>query len=121
MGCRCDRFEALKDVFETFRVIMAERKRREMDPTIALLEHCVEEAKSAGPEEDYIREQLEKMLAFTRMVTVFYSHIDRLPPSALQALFKGGATLARLFGKPSTISADATTRDPETVPTGKAD
>ena len=45
IGDRRDRFEALKDVMETFRVIMAERKRREMDPTIALLEHCVREAK----------------------------------------------------------------------------
>ena len=45
IGDRRDRFEALKDVMETFRVIMAERKRREMDPTIALLEHCVHEAK----------------------------------------------------------------------------
>ena len=31
---------------ETFRVIMAERKRREMDPTIALLENCVREAEA---------------------------------------------------------------------------
>lgn len=98
IGCRCDRFEALKDVFETFRVIMAERKRREMDPTIALLEHCVAEAKAAGPDEEYTREQLEKMLEFTRLVTMFYGHIDRLPPPALQALFKGGATLSRMFG-----------------------
>ena len=118
IGCRCDRFEALKDVFETFRVIMAERKRREMDPTIALLEHCVEEAKDAGPDEAYTREQLEKMLEFTRMVTMFYSHIDRLPSSALQALFKGGATLSRLFGpgRPgSNIGSDR-----ESVPAGSS-
>jgi DNA-binding transcriptional regulator GbsR (MarR family) len=119
IGCRCDRFEALKDVFETFRVIMAERKRREMDPTISLLEHCVEEAKSAGAGEDYTREQLEKMLEFTRMVTVFYGHIDRLPPSALQALFRGGATLSRLFGRPSPARTEATIREPEAVPPGK--
>ena len=61
IGDRRDRFEALKDVMETFRVIMAERKRREMDPTIALLEHCVREAKSGGESEQYTREQLEKM------------------------------------------------------------
>ncbi len=62
IGDRRDRFEALKDVMETFRVIMAERKRREMDPTIALLEHCVREAKLGDPAEQYTREQLEKML-----------------------------------------------------------
>jgi DNA-binding transcriptional regulator GbsR (MarR family) len=97
IGDRRDRFEALKDVMETFRVIMAERKRREMDPTIALLEHCVREASSDDPTEDYTREQLLKMLEFTRMVTTWYSQIDRLPTPALERLFRGGAKLAKLF------------------------
>ena len=98
IGDRRDRFEALKDVMETFRVIMAERKRREMDPTIALLEHCVREAKAGGPPEQYTREQLEKMLEFTSMVTTWYSQIDRLSTPALQRLFRGGAKLANIFG-----------------------
>ena len=98
IGDRRDRFEALKDVMDTFRVIMAERKRREMDPTIALLEHCVQDANSGGPTDEYTRQQLEKMLDFVRMVTAWYSQIDRLPTPALQALFKGGSRLARLFG-----------------------
>ncbi len=98
IGDRRDRFEALKDVMDTFRVIMAERKRREMDPTIVLLEHCVAEADCGGPTDEYTREQLRKMLEFVRMVTAWYSQIDRLPPSALMALFLGGGRLARLFG-----------------------
>lgn len=98
IGDRRDRFEALKDVMETFRVIMAERKRREMDPTIALLENCVSEAKAGDSSEQYTREQLEKMLEFCRMVTTWYSQIDRLSTPALLRLFKGGARLAKLFG-----------------------
>jgi DNA-binding transcriptional regulator GbsR (MarR family) len=98
IGDRRDRFEALKDVMETFRVIMAERKRREMDPTIALLEHCVVEAKAGGPSEDYTREQLEKMLEFVRMVTTWYGHIDHLSPPSLERLFKNGPKLVKLFG-----------------------
>ncbi len=97
IGDRRDRFEALKDVMETFRVIMAERKRREMDPTIALLENCVEEAKAGDSSEQYTREQLEKMLEFCRLVTGWYSQIDRLSTPALLRLFKGGSTLAKLF------------------------
>jgi DNA-binding transcriptional regulator GbsR (MarR family) len=99
IGDRRDRFEALKDVLETFRVIMAERKRREMDPTIALLEHCVREAKVGDPAEEYTREQLEKMLEFTKMVTTWYSHIDSLSTPALLRLFRGGAALAKIFGR----------------------
>jgi DNA-binding transcriptional regulator GbsR (MarR family) len=99
IGDRRDRFEALKDVMETFRVIMAERKRREMDPTIALLEHCVREAKAGDDSERYTQEQLEKMLEFTRMVTNWYSHIDNLSTSSLQRLFRGGTMIAKLFSR----------------------
>ena len=38
------------------------------------------------------------MLEFVRMVTVWYSQIDRLSTPSLQKLFKGGAKLAKLFG-----------------------
>src|SRR5262245_45570852 len=119
IGDRRDRFEALKDVMETFRVIMAERKRREMDPTIALLEHCVREAKEGGEPEAYTREQLEKMLDFTRMVTAWYSQIDHLSTPALLRLFRGGTKIAKLFGllggpaKPGRPGEDAGAEDAE--------
>lgn len=112
IGDRRDRFEALKDVLETFRVIMAERKRREMDPTIALLEHCVHEAKPGDPADQYTREQLEKMLEFTKMVTHWYSHIDGLSTTALLRLFRGGSLLAKVFGTGNQASAKKIT-DPE--------
>lgn len=97
IGDRRDRFEALKDVMDTFRVIMAERKRREMDPTISLLEHCIEEAEAGDESEQYTREQLEKMLEFIRMLTEWYSHIEHLPTSSMLRLFRGGAMVAKLF------------------------
>ena len=37
MGDRKDYFESMKDVWEMFRVVMDERKKRECDPTQALL------------------------------------------------------------------------------------
>jgi DNA-binding transcriptional regulator GbsR (MarR family) len=101
IGDRRDRFEALRDVMETFRVIMAERKRREMDPTIALLENCVREAKEGGESEQFTREQLEKMLEFTRMVTAWYTQIENLSTPALLRLFRGGSIVARLFSRVS--------------------
>lgn len=98
IGDRRDRFEALSDVIETFRVITAERKRREMDPTIVLLERCVEEARTLSPPDDHMRRQLEKMLEFTRMLSAWYGQMDQLSTATLLKLFRGGARLARLFG-----------------------
>ena len=98
IGDRRDRFEALKDVMETFRVILAERKRREIDPTLALLEHCVAEARSGAPSTDHTLEQLETLLEFTRTLTLWYSHLDRLPTPSLRRLLLDGARLPTLFG-----------------------
>src|ERR1700687_4357264 len=40
-GDRRDFYESLKDVWQMFRIIGEERKRREIDPTLETLEECV--------------------------------------------------------------------------------
>ncbi len=44
LGDRRDHFESLKDVWQMFQIIIAERKRREMDPTLAMLRECLSKA-----------------------------------------------------------------------------
>ena len=48
LGDRRDHFESLKDVWEMFRIIVDERKKREADPTLAMLREAVAEAKRPG-------------------------------------------------------------------------
>src|SRR5438477_1147062 len=62
MGDRRDHFESLSDVWEMFQIILDERKRREVDPTMKLLEECLAETqrdKSSTPE---VKRRLEAML-----------------------------------------------------------
>src|SRR6186713_2595805 len=49
LGDKRDHFESMKDVWEMFRVVLDERKRREIDPTIAMLEECIADT---GKEKD---------------------------------------------------------------------
>src|SRR5881397_2599941 len=44
LGDRRDHFESLKDVWEMFQIILEQRKRREVDPTLDLLRECVAQA-----------------------------------------------------------------------------
>src|SRR6266542_2557883 len=44
MGDKRDHFESMKDVWEMFRVVLDERKKREIDPTVAMLRECIAEA-----------------------------------------------------------------------------
>ena len=100
IGDRRDRFEALKDVMETFRVIMAERKRREMDPTIALLEHCVREAK-AGDESERVHARATGEDARVHPDGDGLVQPDRPPLDARRSSGSSGAgrRLAKLFGR----------------------
>src|ERR1700733_7747696 len=43
LGDKRDHFESMKDVWEMFRVVLDERKRREIDPTLVMLRECIAE------------------------------------------------------------------------------
>jgi hypothetical protein len=45
LGDRRDHFQSLKDVWELFRVVLDERKKREIDPTLSIIVASIEEAK----------------------------------------------------------------------------
>ena len=47
MGDKRDHFESMKDVWDMFRMVLDERKRREIDPTLAMLRECISEAEQA--------------------------------------------------------------------------
>ena len=64
LGDRRDHFETTKDVWEIFRTVSEERKRREIDPTLRVLTECVQELKGGPQGEAYTRERLETMLDF---------------------------------------------------------
>jgi DNA-binding transcriptional regulator GbsR (MarR family) len=98
MGDRRDHFESMKDVWEMFQTIMDERKRRECDPTMAMLRECVEAAEKGGKDEAYTRERLSEMLDFFETMTTWYSQIRSLPSGAVIKFVKMGAKVRKLLG-----------------------
>src|SRR5512137_2225741 len=55
MGDSRDHFETMKDVWEMFRVVLDERKKREIDPTDRLLQECIAEANANKETDEYTR------------------------------------------------------------------
>ena len=95
-GDRRDHFESMKDVYEMFRVIVAERKRREIDPTVLTLKECVIEADKKGMEK-YSRKRLEDLLEFFETTTDFYDQANRLPTKAVVKAVKMGDKFLKTF------------------------
>src|SRR3954454_5018788 len=90
MGNRRDHFESMKDVWEMFRVILDERKKRETDPTLHLLRELSEQAKLKGQAEPYVRERLDAMRSFFEVMTQWYEQTRAMPTPAVVKMCKLG-------------------------------
>ena len=53
LGDSRDHFESVKDVWEMFRTVLDERKKREIDPTLAMLRSCITEGEKDKGTDDY--------------------------------------------------------------------
>jgi DNA-binding transcriptional regulator GbsR (MarR family) len=98
LGDRRDHFGSLKDVWEMFRIVCQERKQRELDPTLHVLDDCVNTLKGAGTGNAYTRERLEEMLEFLTISSSLFDEVVHLPPSALKGMAKLRGKLKTIFG-----------------------
>src|SRR5215470_14015124 len=84
LGDRRDHFESIKDVWEMFRIVSEERKRREIDPTLRVIGECVEELKKDSKSDAYTRERLESMLEFLTVMSGMFEEVLRMPTGTLK-------------------------------------
>jgi DNA-binding transcriptional regulator GbsR (MarR family) len=98
LGDRRDHFESVKDVWEIFRIVAEERKRREIDPTLRVLRECVEEIHGTGEADKYTRERLETMLEFLSAMTGLFEEVVRMPAGTLKGVAKLRGKVMTLLG-----------------------
>src|ERR1700693_6377048 len=98
LGDRRDHFESIKDVWEIFRIVSEERKRREIDPTLKAISECVAELKANPQGDAYTRERLETMLEFLTTMTGLFEEILRMPTGALKGVVKLRGKVITLLG-----------------------
>ena len=92
-GDRRDHFEAVADIWDLVSRIIAGRKERELDPAVAALERCVEEARGDATVHPSALARLEDMLAFTTLMDRWYGQMRALPISKLAAVIRLGARI----------------------------
>ena len=98
LGDRRDHFESIKEVWDIFRIVSEERKRREIDPTLRVLSECVAELKANPKSDTYTRERLESMLEFLTAMTGLFDEILRMPTGALKGVVKLRGKVITLLG-----------------------
>jgi DNA-binding transcriptional regulator GbsR (MarR family) len=98
LGDRRDYFQARKDIWEVLTKIMDGRKKREIDPTIAMLREAVGEAKRDHETSEAVKERIATMLEFLEELSNWYQQVRALPRPTLLKLMRMGTRVAKLVG-----------------------
>ncbi len=93
MGDRRDHFETMADVWEMFRQVLDERKKREIDPTVEILRVCTETTEKE--KDKFTHERLVAMRDFFETMSGWYEQIDQLPTPAVIKFVKLGGKVAK--------------------------
>jgi DNA-binding transcriptional regulator GbsR (MarR family) len=99
LGDRRDYFESLHDVWELFRVIIEQRKQRELNPTLAMLKGCAAEVAVEQDTDPVTKQRIRNMLEFVESTSGWYEQISEIPTSTLTKLMALGSKITKLVKK----------------------
>ena len=81
-----------------FRVVLDERKRREIDPTLSILRSCIAEAEKDKATDHYTQERLRDLAEFFETTTSWYGQVRSWPVRALPRFVKMADKIRKLVG-----------------------
>ncbi|SDH54132.1 MULTISPECIES: GbsR/MarR family transcriptional regulator [unclassified Duganella] len=95
-GDRREYFEPPKDIWDIFKTLLEERRRREVEPTLAMLREALEEQ----PDNDADRiaqQRMREMYGLIELSSTWFDDVQRLSPETLASLMKMGSTVKKLI------------------------
>ncbi len=98
LGDKRDHFESMKDPWEMFRIVLDERKRREIDPTLEMLRECIAVAEKDKETSEYTEERLKVLRDFFETTTTWYTQLREWPTHAVVKFVKLGDKVSKLLG-----------------------
>lgn len=96
LGDRRDYFESLHDVWDLFRVIIEQRKQRELNPTLTMLKGCAAEVDAETDTDPVTKDRIKNMLEFVESTSSWYEQISQIPTSTLTKLMALGNKITKL-------------------------
>lgn len=94
-GDRRDHFETSTNVWELFKLIVAGRRQREIDPTVITLRECLE-APRTGHEDAGARQRIAETLRFIETMNTLADELLRMKPETLMKTLGITARVSKL-------------------------
>jgi len=96
-GDRREYFEAPQDVWEIFRVLAEERRRREIEPTLSMLRMALLEEPHSDAER-HAQQRMREMHDLIDRLMKWFDDVQRLAPETAMQLMGMGATVTKVLG-----------------------
>lgn len=95
-GDRREYFEAPSDVWEIFRVLAEERRRREIEPTLSMLRNALLE--QPGSDADaYAQQRMREMYELIDRLMTWFDDVQKLAPETAMQLMGMGSAVTRVL------------------------
>ena len=95
-GDRREYFEPPKDIWDIFKALLEERRRREIEPTLSMLRDALLE-NPASEDDRLAQERMREMYQLIELSTSWFDDVQRLSPETLASLMKMGSKVGKLL------------------------
>ena len=95
-GDRREYFEAPADVWEIFRVLAEERRRREVEPTLSMLRMALLETPTSDAER-HAQQRMREMYELIDRLMTWFDDVQKLAPETAMQLMGMGATVTKVL------------------------
>lgn len=95
-GDRREYFDAPQDVWDIFRVLAEERRRREIEPTLSMLRNALLD-EPANEADRYAQQRMRQMHDLIDRLMTWFDDVQKLAPETALQLMGMGATVTRVL------------------------
>ena len=96
LGDRRDHFTTNTDVWELARIIVVERQKRELEPTVRFLQELMDSSEFEQENKE-VKSRIRETQEFVDTLTTWSSEMLRLPTSTLKRILKLGASVKKFL------------------------
>ncbi|SFB05666.1 DNA-binding transcriptional regulator GbsR, MarR family [Collimonas sp. OK607] len=95
-GDRREYFEPPKDIWDIFKTLLEERRRREIEPTLSMLRDALLE-NPANDIDKQAQQRMREMYNLIELSSSWFDDVQRLSPETLASLMKMGSKVKKLL------------------------
>ena len=110
-GDRREFFEAPADVWEIFRVLAEERRRREIEPTLSMLRTALLETPKTEAEQ-HAQNRMREMHDLIDRLMTWFDDVQKLAPETALQLMGMGATVTRVLELKDRLTGRSSRQNP---------